>query len=247
MKIHWLLSLLAAGRCFAAASTTTTTRISKNLAFVPTKHTRIRNNGLSSSRPFGATATVTATARLPSIAPSAKIAASTFAARRSSRGGSANNGGLAMTSSAKEEEIAKLEQQLRQLKEEAEQEEIDVEEIEVEAPASTSTTTNSLISNDSDDFVGRGPAKRPVKPMEGMMSESWKEESDGGAGVDSSDSGSGGLGGTVTTIAAGLVFAAFLAFFSQIPVGQEDLGKYQAIKTNMQIDLGDRNPLRSSD
>ena len=132
------------------------------------------------------------------------------------------------SSSSKEEEIAKLEQQLRQLKEEAEQEEA------VEEDSSQVATTPT----DPADFVGRGPAKRPVKPMEEMMSESWKEEDVEGSG--------GGLG-TVASIAAGLAFVAFLACFSQVPVGQEDLGKYQAIKTSTSIDLGDMNPSRVSD
>ena len=58
-----------------------------------------------------------------------------------------------------------------------------------------------------------------------------------------------GLGGTITTVIGTIALVVFLGLFSQVPVGQEDLSKYQAVKTpaTTQIDLGDLNPSRSSD
>ena len=146
-----------------------------------------------------------------------------------------------LASNSKDEEIAKLEEQLRKLKEETED---DKEEAPVEvatvSPATEETAAAKETSLDVDDFVGRGPAKRPVKPMEEMMSETWKAEQKDPAEQE-------GGGNAIITVVAGIVLVAFLAFFSQVPVGQEDLTKYQAIKTSTSIDLGDINPARSGD
>ncbi|CAB9513005.1 expressed unknown protein [Seminavis robusta] len=134
--------------------------------------------------------------------------------------------------SSKDEEIAKLEEQLRKLKEEEEE---PVVEEETEEPA--------IVVTSSDDFVGRGPAKRAVQPMEEMLSEAWK---DGGSSSSSVEETSEG-GISIPAILASIAFVVFVGFFSQVPVGQDDLSKYQAIKTDTSIDLGDINPVRSGD
>ena len=138
---------------------------------------------------------------------------------------------------SKEEEIAKLEEQLRRLKEEAEQE----QQVSVAASGGTeeyATATSQAVTS-IDGYVGRGPAKRPVKPTEEMLSEAWKEGD--------SASEQGGLGSTLTTVLGTIAFVVILGLFSQVPLGQEDLSKYQAIKTSTQLDLGDLNPVRSFD
>jgi hypothetical protein len=69
-----------------------------------------------------------------------------------------------------------------------------------------------------------------------FLSERWKEEEV------SSEGGSGGL----TTILGVIGLAVVLAFFSQVPLGQEDLSKYSAIKApTTSIDLGDLNRARN--
>lgn len=69
-----------------------------------------------------------------------------------------------------------------------------------------------------------------------MFSEKWKEGDDGA--VDGE-----GIMGTVKTAALVLGFVVFLGFFSQVPVGESDLQRYQDIKgSSSRIDLGDLNP-----
>jgi uncharacterized protein HemX len=122
---------------------------------------------------------------------------------------------LASSSSNKDDEIAKLEEQLKRLKEEKavlEQQQQPEEELEEQVD------------------------------IEMFLSEEWKEKevaekgtNDGGAGT--------GLVGVLGAIALALGFV----LFSQVPIGQEDLSKYSAIKApTQQIDLGDKNRARSS-
>lgn len=74
-------------------------------------------------------------------------------------------------------------------------------------------------------------------PIEMFLSEGWKEQEA------AEDSGGGGLTGILGVIA--LVIG--IAVFSQIPIGQEDLSKYSAIKApTEQIDLGDLNRARNA-
>ena len=50
------------------------------------------------------------------------------------------------------------------------------------------------------------------------------------------------MGGAMKAALA-LGFVVFLAVFSQVPVGEDDLTKYQGKKGNVErIDLGDLNP-----
>ena len=140
--------------------------------------------------------------------------------------------------SSKDDEIAKLEEQLRKLKEEAES--------ESEEQKSSSTVLQEIQPFNPDSFVGRGPAKRPIQPMEEMLSEAWKEQVEPQELRSSTSSQQNG-GLSIPAILGGVALVLFLGFFSQVPVGQEDLSKYQAIKASTQIDLGDINPIRSGD
>eukprot|EP00984_Skeletonema_dohrnii_P001750 scaffold582_cov107-Skeletonema_dohrnii-CCMP3373.AAC.7 len=130
----------------------------------------------------------------------------------------------------KQAEIAALEERLRQLKQEEESgsTELTTEEQrqQIMADAAATLTPDELaalekINEESDDSI--------------MFSEKWKE---GGDDVDGE-----GIMGTIKT--AGLVIAGivFLGLFSQIPVGESDLQKYQDVKgSSSRIDLGDLNP-----
>ena len=134
----------------------------------------------------------------------------------------------------KQAEIAALEERLRQLKQEEESgggattTELTTEEQrqQIMADAAATLTPDELaaldkINEESDDSI--------------MFSEKWKEGDDAVDGE--------GIMGTIKT--AGLVIAGivFLGLFSQIPVGESDLQKYQDVKgSSSRIDLGDLNP-----
>eukprot|EP00577_Skeletonema_sp_RCC1716_P026563 CAMPEP_0113430450 /NCGR_PEP_ID=MMETSP0013_2-20120614/33014_1 /TAXON_ID=2843 ORGANISM="Skeletonema costatum, Strain 1716" /NCGR_SAMPLE_ID=MMETSP0013_2 /ASSEMBLY_ACC=CAM_ASM_000158 /LENGTH=197 /DNA_ID=CAMNT_0000319289 /DNA_START=35 /DNA_END=628 /DNA_ORIENTATION=+ /assembly_acc=CAM_ASM_000158 len=128
----------------------------------------------------------------------------------------------------KQAEIAALEERLRQLKQEEESGGATTTELTTEeqrqqimADAAATLTPDELaaldkINEESDDSI--------------MFSEKWKEGDDA-------------IMGTIKT--AGLVIAGivFLGLFSQIPVGESDLQKYQDVKgSSSRIDLGDLNP-----
>lgn len=134
--------------------------------------------------------------------------------------------GLLLQMSSKEEEIAELEAKLRQLKQETQQQ----QQQAVTAPSTAST--KSFKKKEDEEEV-------PEVPEDIMLSERWKET------VDDSSSGGGGASLLVTAL-GGVALAIGLAFFSQIPVGQEDLNKYTAIETTTQIDLGDLNRARKA-
>lgn len=75
-------------------------------------------------------------------------------------------------------------------------------------------------------------------PIAMFLSEGWKEK-------EAAESSDGGGGGILITLAGVLAVAVGLAVFSQVPVGQEDLSRYSAIKApTEQIDLGDLNRAR---
>ncbi|KAL7502274.1 hypothetical protein ACHAXN_001802, partial [Cyclotella atomus] len=70
-----------------------------------------------------------------------------------------------------------------------------------------------------------------------MLSERWKEASD--PSPTSAD------GGMLKNAAIALGLAVFLGIFSQVPIGNEDLQKYQDYKGSAsRIDLGDLNDAR---
>lgn len=110
---------------------------------------------------------------------------------------------------SKEEEIAKLEEQLRKLKED------------------DNTDKAPFSDEDSDDVS-----------LEMFLTEQWKEQEAAADGK--------GLGGGLMNLVFAIGAVLALVFFSQLPIGQEDLSKYSAGNSpvSAQIDLGDLNRAR---
>mmetsp|Transcript_33398 Transcript_33398/g.68178 ORF Transcript_33398/g.68178 Transcript_33398/m.68178 type:complete len:180 (-) Transcript_33398:147-686(-) len=123
----------------------------------------------------------------------------------------------ALYMSEKEDEIAALEEKLRQLKEVAVQEKTAQEE------------QKELAETEGIEDV--------PEVYEEMLSEQWKASEAAEEG--------GGLMSTVTTVLGVVASLVFLGFFSQVPVGQEDLSKYSTGQASTRIDLGDLNPVKS--
>jgi hypothetical protein len=124
---------------------------------------------------------------------------------------------LVLLFDSKEEEIAQLEEQLKKLKEE-------------KSTAQEKVAVAPKVDN------AQPEEEQEEVPDNVFLSERWKEEET------SSEGGGGGL----TTILGAIGLAVVLAFFSQVPVGQEDLSRYSAIKApTSQIDLGDLNRARN--
>ncbi|KAL3801392.1 hypothetical protein HJC23_007002 [Cyclotella cryptica] len=115
--------------------------------------------------------------------------------------------------SDKQAEILALEEKLRQLKEETQNEQV----------------LDSDEEEETEWVIMKGQTNDSV-----MLSERWKE----------SDPSSNTEGNNVLKNVASVIgLAVFLAIFSQVPVGQEDLQKYQDVKGSAsRIDLGDLNP-----
>jgi hypothetical protein len=118
----------------------------------------------------------------------------------------------------KDDEIAELEKKLQQLKEAA------VEEEKVAA----------AVLGDDEEIPVNAP-NQLEEPMLEMLSESWKETDPSQSSED---------GGVLLPIIGAVLAVVFLVGFSQVPVGQQDLSKYSAVKTSSQIDLGDLNEAR---
>lgn len=137
--------------------------------------------------------------------------------RRSSISSTSSTFPTLQMASDKEEEIAKLEDQLRKLKAEAAE--------EGEQPPS-----------DPNGAVDAAAEAEEVVPEGMFLSEGWKEVEE------ESSEGSGGL----TNILGAVGLALFLAIFSQIPIGQEDYSKYSSVTATERIDLGDLNRARQS-
>jgi hypothetical protein len=133
------------------------------------------------------------------------------------------------TSNDKDTEIAQLEAQLRRLKEERMAEE-----------ASSSGGKSPVPSSLGLDSINDGPSAEEI-PIAMFLSEGWKEK-------EATKGEPEGGGGVLTSVLGAVALAVFLAVFSQVPVGQEDLSKYSAIKApSQQIDLGDLNRVRKGD
>eukprot|EP00585_Thalassiosira_rotula_P004897 CAMPEP_0196147292 /NCGR_PEP_ID=MMETSP0910-20130528/25072_1 /TAXON_ID=49265 /ORGANISM="Thalassiosira rotula, Strain GSO102" /LENGTH=140 /DNA_ID=CAMNT_0041409675 /DNA_START=324 /DNA_END=746 /DNA_ORIENTATION=+ len=122
-------------------------------------------------------------------------------------------------------EIAALEERLRQLKNKEE--------------AAVSTTDDAV-----DEPVSAAPLDEDELMLEGesddsvMFSERWKEAKDDYQ-IKQQESNMGGI----AKVGAGLALVILLGLFSQVPVGEESLQKYQDVKgSSSRIDLGDLNP-----
>mmetsp|Transcript_18484 Transcript_18484/g.27922 ORF Transcript_18484/g.27922 Transcript_18484/m.27922 type:complete len:184 (-) Transcript_18484:203-754(-) len=127
------------------------------------------------------------------------------------------------SSSDNDDEIADLEEKLRQLKIQKKR--------EAEEASIATTTTTTISAVDASTSLKTPKVTNTPEPMLEMLSESWKE----GEASDKSSS-------PILTIALTVVGIVALVAFSQVPVGQEDLSKYSSAKSGSQkIDLGDLN------
>lgn len=123
-----------------------------------------------------------------------------------------------------DDEIAKLEEQLKKLKQDK---------------AAAQGTLSSPVPAQGLDSINSGLSSEEV-PIEMFLSEGWKEK-------DATQDGSDGGGAILASVLGAVALAVFLAVFAQVPIGQEDLSKYSAIRApTEQIDLGDLNRARSS-
>ena len=136
-------------------------------------------------------------------------------------------------SSTRDEEIAKLEAQLRQLREN-ESSAANEEDATVAVP--------SLDPDDARTLKEFADARRRLEKVKGKDMLLTEQALIKGGLMDNSSNSS--FGGAVPVIA--VVIAAFVGIiaFAQIPIGQEDLARYSATgsSTLKSIDLGDLNP-----
>ena len=137
-----------------------------------------------------------------------------------------------LRSTERDDEIARLEEQLRKLKEEQTEDEVSTSTDEVEVP-STETTASS--------FTTISPSQQDKIFVDRQVILSEKELLD--ANIMDEDSGLG-AGDFIKLGFAALALVGLIAF-SQVPVGQENLAKYSATGSSSikggQIDLGDLN------
>lgn len=128
----------------------------------------------------------------------------------------------------KQAEIAALEERLRQLKEEEGITEAKVELQKQIAKLDTDELAMLEKIEETDDSI--------------MFSEKWKEGGGSSSDIAAEEEGGGGLGG-IAKVGLAIGGVVFLALFSQIPIGESDLQKYQDVKASTsRIDLGDLNP-----
>jgi hypothetical protein len=121
--------------------------------------------------------------------------------------------------SSKDDEIAELEEKLQKLKQ--------AKEAEESSQAAATPQNGEVAAKAEEEEVDIGM----------FLSEGWKEKEATESG------GSGGLTGIIGAVALVLGLIAF----SQVPIGQEDLSKYSAMKApTEQIDLGDLNRARNA-
>lgn len=134
-------------------------------------------------------------------------------------------------------EIAALEERLRQLKSEEGGSSTETETIEPVPLPSPSTVANEGDDDLPDDMERlEGESEDSV-----MFSERWKEAKEGyveKSYVEKMDFDVGSIG----KIGLGIALVILLGFFSQVPVGEESLQRYQDVKGGTsRIDLGDLN------
>ncbi len=115
----------------------------------------------------------------------------------------------------KDDEIAELEEKLKQLKEQKEEEALKEEQ---QALDDINNSDNNVLDQ---------------VPLNEMLSESWKEKE-----MEGNSSGS-----IISSLVTGLALVVAFVLFSQIPVGQEGYEKYTTAKPSTTIDLGDKNPI----
>ena len=124
-------------------------------------------------------------------------------------------------------EIAALEERLRELKggaNPAESATAEIAPIETAAEVEPASIEPDEMEGETEDSI--------------MFSERWKETKDEYIAKKEEDT-IGGIG----KIALALGFVVLLGIFSQVPVGEESLQRYQDVKGNpSRIDLGDLNP-----
>lgn len=146
-------------------------------------------------------------------------------------------------SSSNDEEIAALEEKLRQLKENggavSAQSTAEVESPSADKPEMAKEPFEEKrfkISDDSTNVMvtGEEPSRSVQEPYEELLSEQWKSRENKG-GIDLSD--------ILVKGASAVAILIGLVAFSQVPIGQEDLDKYSTAKPSMSIDLGDLNPV----
>jgi hypothetical protein len=127
--------------------------------------------------------------------------------------------------SSKNDEILKLEEQLQKLKKEQSAEEVSAEK-----------TTENGASVPEDEVLEEEVS------FDSMLSERWKERRN--KNVETKEA---GVNNGLKAIFGAVGLVIVLALFSQVPIGQEDLSKYSAIKApSEQIDLGDLNRVQKS-
>ena len=139
---------------------------------------------------------------------------------------SSNNNNNNDDSTSKQDEIARLQEQIRRLQEEGEA------ATAVESSTATSKTTTGLVDPRAAELE-RVPGK-DIMFSEGDLLD---------ANIISSDN--SGLG-VLPTILLAVGALLFFVAFSQIPVGQEDFARYSVAPATQTIDLGDLNPDRKS-
>lgn len=127
--------------------------------------------------------------------------------------------------SSRDEEIAKLEEQLRKLKEEE----------------SSKPDESEALTQEEKKYVANERVLEGVKGKDMLLSE--RELVDAGL-LEEENTGGVGFGNIVAVVAA----VVLLLVFAQIPVGQEDLSRYSATGSagTTSIDLGDLNPDRKA-
>ena len=128
----------------------------------------------------------------------------------------------------KQSEIAALEERLRQLKDQ-----------EFSEMNTTPVGNNNIPVDFTDDeeYGMEGETEDSI-----MFSERWKEAKDGYV-TKQQQSSMGGIG----KVGLALGFVVLLGLFSQVPIGEENLQKYQGEKGNpSRIYLGDMNPAQEN-
>ena len=130
--------------------------------------------------------------------------------------------------SNRDEEIAKLEEQLRKLKEDGD--------------VGTLEKAKSMSDEDPRKYVADERVLERIRGKDMLLSESDLIEAQ-----ILDDDNETSVGGSLTPVLAAAALAVFLYFFAQVPVGQEDLSRYSVTgtPTSKTIDLGDMNPNRS--